>query len=213
MKHLYEYINEIMDIASVNHAEPQNAKDMFLANIRNAGDPTLPHYRGAGNVDYAALAEDLPGLTREGAALTQALFDRYRELVELHRAGRYAEAVELMRGAVEAAEGDEFVDVGQRCVALPLIDGLSGYPQLFPQILLRQALFLSFGRDALAGGHCGHGIVLLCPECTRGGGNRPPSGGGFLLTGGLQRRESLGGEAVHQLKYPSICSRPALTRP
>ena len=37
MKHLYEYINEIMDIASVNHAEPQNAKDMFLANVRNAG--------------------------------------------------------------------------------------------------------------------------------------------------------------------------------
>ena len=28
MKHLYEYINEIMDIAEVNHAEPQNAKDM-----------------------------------------------------------------------------------------------------------------------------------------------------------------------------------------
>ena len=77
MKHLYEYINEIMDIAAVNHAEPQNAKDMFLANIRNAGDTTLPHYRGAGDVDYAAL-------------------------VELRRAGRYAEAVELMRGAVEA---------------------------------------------------------------------------------------------------------------
>ena len=107
MKHLYEYINEIMDIAAVNHAEPQNAKDMFLANIRNAGDPTLPHYRGAGNVDYAALAEDLPRLTKEGAALTQALFDHYKALVELRRAGRYAEAVELMRGAVEAAEGDE----------------------------------------------------------------------------------------------------------
>lgn len=107
MKHLYEYINEIMDIAAVNHVEPQNAKDMFLANVRNAGDPTLPRYRGAGNVDYAALAEDLPRLTREGAALTQALFDHYKALVELHRAGRYAEAVELMRGAVEAAEGDE----------------------------------------------------------------------------------------------------------
>ena len=37
MKHLYEYINEIMDIAAVNHVEPQNAKDMFLANVRNAG--------------------------------------------------------------------------------------------------------------------------------------------------------------------------------
>ena len=107
MKHLYEYINEIMDIAAVNHMEPQNAKDMFLANVRNAGDPTLPHYRGAGDVDYAALAEDLPRLTNEGAALTQALFDHYKALVELHRAGRYAEAVELMRGSVEVAEGDE----------------------------------------------------------------------------------------------------------
>ena len=105
MKHLYEYIYEIMDFDSVNHAEPQNAKDMFLANVRNAGDPTLPHYRGAGNVDYAALAEDLPRLTNEGAALTQALFDHYKALVELRRAGRYAEAVELMRGAVEAASG------------------------------------------------------------------------------------------------------------
>ena len=107
MKHLYEYINEIMDIAAVNHMEPQNAKDMFLANVRNAGDPTLPRYRGAGNVDYAALAEDLPRLTQEGAALTQALFGCYAALVELHRAGRYAEAVELMRGSVEVAEGDE----------------------------------------------------------------------------------------------------------
>lgn len=102
MKHLYEYINEIMDIATANHAEPQNAKDMFLANVRNAGDPTLPHYRGAWDVDYAALAEDLPRLTNEGAALTQAVFDNYKALAELHRAGRYAEAVELMRVAVEA---------------------------------------------------------------------------------------------------------------
>lgn len=107
MRHLYEYINEIMDIASVNHAEPQNAKDMFLANVRNAGDPTLPHYRGAWNVDYAALAEDLPRLTKEGAALTPALFDHYKALVELRRAGRYAEAVELMRAATEAAGSDE----------------------------------------------------------------------------------------------------------
>ena len=43
-----------------------------------------------------------PRLTNEGAALTQALFDHYKALVELRRAGRYAEAVELMRGAVEA---------------------------------------------------------------------------------------------------------------
>lgn len=87
MKHLYEYINEIMDIASVNHVEPQNAKDMFLANARNAGDPRCPTTGAQGNVDYAALAEDLPRLTNEGAALTQAVFDCYAALVELRRAG------------------------------------------------------------------------------------------------------------------------------
>lgn len=63
--------------------------------IRCEGEYTLPS-----NLDGWVLIE-------EGPPLTQAVFDHYKALVELHRAGRYAEAVELMRGAVEAAEGDE----------------------------------------------------------------------------------------------------------
>lgn len=60
MKHLYEYINEIMDIASVNHAEPQNAKDMFLANIRNAG-LVLNICLGMAVWDYSTLPGNLWG--------------------------------------------------------------------------------------------------------------------------------------------------------
>lgn len=60
MKHLYEYINEIMDIASVNHAEPQNAKDMFLANARNAG-LVLNICLGMAVWDYSTLPGNLWG--------------------------------------------------------------------------------------------------------------------------------------------------------
>ena len=60
MKHLYEYINEIMDIASVNHAAPQNAKDMFLANVRNAG-LVLNICLGMAVWDYSTLPGNLWG--------------------------------------------------------------------------------------------------------------------------------------------------------
>ena len=60
MKHLYEYINEIMDIAEVNHAEPQNAKDMFLANVRNAG-LVLNICLGMAVWDYSTLPGNLWG--------------------------------------------------------------------------------------------------------------------------------------------------------
>ena len=60
MKHLYEYINEILDIASVNHAEPQNAKDMFVANIRNAG-LVLNICLGMAVWDYSTLPGNLWG--------------------------------------------------------------------------------------------------------------------------------------------------------
>ena len=60
MKHLYEYINEIMNIASVNHAEPQNAKDMFLANVRNAG-LVLNICLGMAVWDYSTLPGNLWG--------------------------------------------------------------------------------------------------------------------------------------------------------
>ncbi len=60
MKHLYEYINEIMDIAAVNQVEPQNAKDMFLANIRNAG-LVLNICLGMAVWDYSTLPGNLWG--------------------------------------------------------------------------------------------------------------------------------------------------------
>ena len=49
-----------MDIASVNHAEPQNAKDMFLANVRNAG-LVLNICLGMAVWDYSTLPGNLWG--------------------------------------------------------------------------------------------------------------------------------------------------------
>lgn len=51
---------EIVSIAKANDVPWDVARDMFLANVRNAGNPGLPHYPGADEVDYAALRDKLP---------------------------------------------------------------------------------------------------------------------------------------------------------
>ena len=51
---LHTYINEILDIAKAEHMSMDVAVNMFLANVKNAGDSSLPHYKGADQVDYAA---------------------------------------------------------------------------------------------------------------------------------------------------------------
>lgn len=55
---LNTYVNEILDIATANDVSWDVGADMFLANIRNSGDETLPYYPGAFS-DYAALKPEL----------------------------------------------------------------------------------------------------------------------------------------------------------
>ena len=52
---LHEYTNEIIDIAEANNMSFDIGADMFLANVRNAGEGGAPYYAGAAGVDYAAL--------------------------------------------------------------------------------------------------------------------------------------------------------------
>ena len=47
---LHTYINEILDIAKAEHMSMDVAVNMFLANVKNAGDSSLPHYKGADHV-------------------------------------------------------------------------------------------------------------------------------------------------------------------
>ena len=57
---LMEYKEEIIAIARANDVSWDVGRDMFLANIRNAGQDALPYYEGAEEVDYLALKEELP---------------------------------------------------------------------------------------------------------------------------------------------------------
>lgn len=57
---LINYKKEIIAISKANDVSWDVARDMFLANIRNAGDPALPHYPGADEVDYKALRAEVP---------------------------------------------------------------------------------------------------------------------------------------------------------
>ena len=47
-------IKTITEANNISHALTDGV-DMFLANIKNAGDATLPHYPGTDQFDYASL--------------------------------------------------------------------------------------------------------------------------------------------------------------
>ena len=67
---LIDYKKEIIAIARAQNVAWDVARDMFLANIRNAGHPDLPHYSGADEVPYKALQAVLPDQqTREYAEM------------------------------------------------------------------------------------------------------------------------------------------------
>ena len=60
MLNLMDYREEIIAIAKANDVSWADARDMFLANIKNAGEDALPYYEGAEEVDYLALKADCP---------------------------------------------------------------------------------------------------------------------------------------------------------
>ena len=59
---LKKYVNEIIDIAEANGMEWDEGKDMFLAHVRNAGEPETPYYPGA-FADYPALKLELQAMS------------------------------------------------------------------------------------------------------------------------------------------------------
>ena len=59
---LKKCVNEIIDIAEANDVAWDVGMEMFLANARNCGDETLPHYPGA-YVDWSALKLELAPMT------------------------------------------------------------------------------------------------------------------------------------------------------
>lgn len=65
---LTTYKSHITAISKANgNVDIGVATDMFIANIRNAGNPDLPHYGGA-DVDYASLKDNLAEIVDTKAA-------------------------------------------------------------------------------------------------------------------------------------------------
>ena len=62
MLNLMDYREEIIAIAKANDVSWADARDMFLANVRNAGQDTLPYYEGADGVDWEALHQECPDI-------------------------------------------------------------------------------------------------------------------------------------------------------
>ena len=92
---LHTYINEILDIAKAEHMSMDVAVNMFLANVKNAGDSSLPHYKGADHVDYAALKPHVKELEESWPAFRET-FEKYqKEIIALRKGGvRFAFAEE-----------------------------------------------------------------------------------------------------------------------
>ena len=65
---LIPYLHEIFDIANANDMPWDVGIDMFLANIRNAGEEDLPYYEGAEHINYIALKPVLEAMTDEEVA-------------------------------------------------------------------------------------------------------------------------------------------------
>ena len=76
MLNLMDYREEIIAIAKANDVSWADARDMFLANIKNAGEDALPYYEGAEEVDYLALKAHLPQQGTEEYAKMCNAFNR-----------------------------------------------------------------------------------------------------------------------------------------
>lgn len=73
---LKKYVNEIMDIASVNDVSWDVGMDMFIANVQNAGEDGIPYYPGA-SVDYAAMKPEWMEMTLVARAEEKNAFCDY----------------------------------------------------------------------------------------------------------------------------------------
>lgn len=89
---LTDYTWEIFEIAKEQDVDIGVARDMFIANLENAGEAGAPHYAGADGLDYGALKgawEAMAGQERGEAreaftALTRA---HYKALTACRREG------------------------------------------------------------------------------------------------------------------------------
>ena len=93
---LHEYTQEIFNISAANDVSWDVGKDMFLANIRNAGQDGLPYYHGADGLDYAALKPHYDELVESSVDFGMRVQENYEILTALRREGMEREMMEIM---------------------------------------------------------------------------------------------------------------------
>ena len=96
---LHRYVNEIINIGTENGMGWHEGASMFLANIRNAGDPSLPHYAGAESVDYIGLKAHVDELAGSAQQFVEDYRANQSEIIRLRKEGKYDEVTALMEAA------------------------------------------------------------------------------------------------------------------
>lgn len=76
MINLKNFEKEIISIAKANNMSWDIGKDMFIANIQNAGVEGAPYYAGA-DMDYAALKPEWMAMTPEQKRDAKNEFDTW----------------------------------------------------------------------------------------------------------------------------------------
>lgn len=103
-KALNKYVNEIISIAGTNDVGWDVGVNMFLANVKNHGKDGTPYYKGADELDWAAVGAELAPFTdADEADMINTYCADYRENMKLVQAARmsgdYDRAVEIMVNA------------------------------------------------------------------------------------------------------------------
>ena len=89
---LTDYAWEIFDIAKEQDKDIGVGRDMFVANLENAGVEGAPHYAGADGLDYAALKGEWEAMTAQEQgeakeAFTALTREHYQALTACRREG------------------------------------------------------------------------------------------------------------------------------
>lgn len=91
-KALNKYVNEIISIAGTNDVGWDVGVNMFLANVKNHGKDGTPYYKGADELDWAAVGAELAPFTDADEADMINTFNadytaHMAEIIDLRKAG------------------------------------------------------------------------------------------------------------------------------
>ncbi|MBM6888491.1 hypothetical protein [Pseudoflavonifractor phocaeensis] len=91
-KKLHKYVNEIIDLGTAANMGWKEGVNMFLSNVKNAGQEGAPHYGGADHLDWAAIGAELAPFTDADEADMINTFNadytaHMAEIIDLRSAG------------------------------------------------------------------------------------------------------------------------------